>query len=589
MRTVKLASVVFISLVSLQTLTADEDQPAAALMPATTGVYAEVTHPKAVLDLLLDHPAHKLLARTDAYQHAINAKGFRTLRTVVSVVESQVGVKWREGLGVIAGGGIHIGLDAETEGVVVLMKAEDEEKRNQILEHVIKLSRDDARSKGQDDTFEIMDYRGISAYKTDGGVFAVLGPWYMFTNKADLGKVIADNFLDDADQSLAGSPRFAAMREAIAGSPAAWAGVDLNILRDAGAAKEVFSGRTDNVVAEVLVGGLLSNVRHAPFATAAIYFSNDDVRLRLATPHKPEWIGEEREYYFGSGKPATAPPLLDLPNTLLAISAYRDVSTMWLRGADLMTPKAVDQQAAADSGLSNLFSGKDFGEDILGALEPNHRLIAVRQDFADRTPQPAIKLPAFALVSRLRDRDSMQGELRRIFQSLIGFLNIIGASNAQPQLDLDMDKGDGFQLITSEYVPAVEDRDSREARINYNFSPSIAFVGDRFILASTKELATQLIPVSDGSDAGSLNDQPWTTNSQVSANAAVLRQVLTDNRAQLIAQNMLEKGHDEEAAESEVDAVLALLDVFRAADLRIDVAEDELQINLTVGLNATEP
>jgi hypothetical protein len=273
----------------------------------------------------------------------------------------------------------------------------------------------------------------------------------------------------------------------------------------------------------------------------------------------------------------------------LAISAYRDVSTMWLRGADLMTPKAVDQQAAADSGLSNLFSGKDFGEDILGALEPNHRLIAVRQDFADRTPQPAIKLPAFALVSRLRDRDSMQGELRRIFQSLIGFLNIIGASNAQPQLDLDMDKGDGFQLITSEYVPAVEDRDSREARINYNFSPSIAFVGDRFILASTKELATQLIPVSDGSDAGSLNDQPWTTNSQVSANVAVLRQVLADNRAQLIAQNMLEKGHDEEAAESEVDAVLALLDVFRAADLRIDVAEDELQLNLTVGLNATEP
>ena len=143
----------------------------------------------------------------------------------------------------------------------------------------------------------------------------------------------------------------------------------------------------------------------------------------------------------------------------------------------------------------------------------------------------------------------MQGELRRIFQSLIGFLNIIGASKAQPQLDLDMDKGDGFQLITSEYVPAVEDRDSREARINYNFSPSIAFVGDRFILASTKELATQRRPVSDGSDAGSLNDQPWTTNSQVSANVAVLRQVLADNRAQLIAQNMLEKGHADEDAE----------------------------------------
>lgn len=569
------------------TVSAEEDQPAAALLPATTGVYAEVTHPKAVLDLLLDHPAHKRLARSDAYQHAINAEGFRKLRTVISVVESQVGVKWREGLGVIAGGGIHIGLDAETEGVAVLIKAEDEKKRNEILEHIIKLARDDARSKGRDDPFEMVDYRGISAYKTDGGVFALLGPWYMLTNKAELGKVIADNFLDGASASLAGSPQFTAMRGAITGSPAAWAGVDLQILRAAGAAKEMFAGRTDNVVAEVLVGGLLANVRHAPFATAALYLTDEDVRLQLATPHKPAWIGEEREYYFGPGKLAAAPPLLDLPATLLAVSAYRDVSTMWLRGADLMTPKAVDQQAEADSGLSNLFSGKDFGEDILGALEPAYRLIAVRQDFADRTPQPAIKLPAFAVVARLRDREAMQPELRRIFQSLIGFLNIVGASNAQPQLDLDMDKGDDFQLVTSEYAPAVEDRDSRAARINYNFSPSIAFAGDRFILASTKELAAQLVHSDESTDARSVTKKSRTTNSHVKANAAVLRQVLSDNRAQLIAQNMLEKGHGEAAAAAEVDTFLALIDMFRTAELRLDLAGEELQLNLAVGLNTT--
>ena len=307
----------------------------------------------------------------------------------------------------------------------------------------------------------------------------------------------------------------------------------------------------------------------------------------MATPHKPEWVAEEREYYFGPGEPVTAPPLLDLPDTLLAISAYRDVSTMWLRGADLMTTKAVDQLAQADSGLSNLFSGKDFGEDILGALEPGYRLIAVRQDFADRTPQPALKLPAFALVSRLRDRETMQPELRRIFQSLIGFLNIVGASNAQPQLDLDMDKGDGYQLVTSEYAPAVEDRDSREARINFNFSPSIAFAGDRFILASTKELAAQLVHIGESTDASSVNDQLWTANSHASANVAVLRQVLSDNRAQLIAQNMLTKGHDEEAAESEVDTILTLIDMFRTVEFRLDVAEDGLQFNLAIGLNAT--
>lgn len=589
MKTIKLTSLVIIAfLASLQPPTASaDDQPAAALLPATTGIYAEVTNPRAVLDLVMNHPSRQRIEDLEVYQQAINAKDFRTFRAVVSLIESQVGVKWREAIGLVSGMGIYLGLDAETEGVAVLIKAEDEAKRDEILEQVMKLARDDAQSKGKDDPFETAEYRGITAYQADDGIFAVLGSWYLFTNKSDLGKTIADNFLDGATQSLAGSPQFVAMREAAAGSPAAWAGVDLKLLRDAGAAKELFAGRTDNVVAEVLVGGLMSNIRHAPIATAALYLEKDDIELRLTTPHDPAWIGEEREYYFGTNQRETAPALLDLPDTLLAISAHRDVAAMWLRGADLMTQKAVDQLAEADSGLSNLFSGKDFGADILGALGPDHRLIAVRQDFGDRTPQPALKLPAFALVSRLRDREMMQPELRRIFQSLIGFLNVVGASNAQPQLDLDMDKGDGFQLVTSEYAPSVENRDSREARMNYNFSPSVGFAGDRFILASTKELAAQLVHLQETSDSGPANKQP-TTNSHVSANAAVLRQVLSDNRAQLIAQNMLEKGHGEEAAELEIGTFLSLIDMFRTAELRLAVAEDELQLNLRVGLTAVE-
>ncbi len=106
---------------------------------------------------------------------------------------------------------------------------------------------------------------------------------------------------------------------------------------------------------------------------------------------------------------------------------------------------------------------------------------------------------------------------------------------------------------------------------------------------SAKELAAQLVHIGESTDASSVNDQLWTTNSHASANVAVLRQVLSDNRAQLIAQNMLKKGHDETAAESEVDTILALIDMFRTAELRIDVTEDELQLNLAVGLNATEP
>ena len=47
----------------------------------------------------------------------------------------------------------------------------------------------------------------------------------------------------------------------------------------------------------------------------------------------------------------------------------------------------------------------------------------------------------------------MQPELRRTFQSLIGFLNIVGAMNGQPQLDLDMEKSEAAQFVTASYLP----------------------------------------------------------------------------------------------------------------------------------------
>ena len=124
---------------------------------------------------------------------------------------------------------------------------------------------------------------------------------------------------------------------------------------------------------------------------------------------------------------------------------------MWLRAGDLFNEQMNDELAKADSGLTTLFGGKDFGEDILGgsrkfrSSSPSNSL--------PRDSRPAIKLPAFGLVADLKDPAKMQPELRRTFQSVVGFLNIVGAMNGQPQLDLDMEKTDAAQFVTSSYIP----------------------------------------------------------------------------------------------------------------------------------------
>ena len=72
--------------------------------------------------------------------------------------------------------------------------------------------------------------------------------------------------------------------------------------------------------------------------------------------------------------------------------------------------------------------------------------------------------------------------------------------NGQPQLDLDMEKAGDTQFVTSSYLPDPKAKDAKVVKINYNFSPSIAFAGKRFVVASTNALAHSLVTASAAND-----------------------------------------------------------------------------------------
>ena len=71
-----------------------------------------------------------------------------------------------------------------------------------------------------------------------------------------------------------------------------------------------------------------------------------------------------------------------------------------------------------------------------------------------------------------------------------------------------------------------------------------AFVGDRFILASARPLALELRRAGPA-----MKRRPRGANTHLLVDGKVGLAALTDNREPLIAQNMLEQGHDRAAAE----------------------------------------
>ncbi len=553
-----------------------DDRSAAELFPPTTILYAEIPQPAALIDVYENHPLRKRIEKLQGVKDAYENKQFLQFKAAVAIIEAKLGQSWQQVLQSVTEGGIAIGFDAQTQGAVLLVKARDEQAAPKLLATLIELTRAAAKDAGNPDPIKSGEYRGLTAHQLDQAKIVTFGQWLLVTNKPESGKAVLDAYLDKPATTLASSEQFQAARSKTDQSATAWGYVNIEAIRNGGIAKDLFTGKTDNPVAELLVGGLLDTLRNTPYVTASLTLDEQQTRLELASPHKQEWTTEAREYFFGPDGKGRAPAPIQVEDQLLTLSTYRDVSTMWLRAGDLFTDNIVDQFAQAESTLSTLFSGKDFGEEILGEVHPEIQLVVTRQTFAADAPQPAIKLPAFAAVFRLKDSETVGPDFRRTYQSLIGFLNITGSMNGQPQLNLDIEKEDNYQIVSATYL-VEKDASAGGLKIHYNFSPSVAFVGEHFIVSSTTALARELAQI-----IGKGEQQSTDLNSTIKLDVSGLGDILNDNRAQLVAQNMLSEGNGKEEAERTIGDLLDLLGAAERASLDLGVSEGTLRASLEI-------
>jgi hypothetical protein len=579
-------SVVMLVLFSLATQMAVANEPTPSdILPASTVIFAEIREPEKLLNTIYDHPLARRIEALDQVKSALEKKEYQDFKAGVGLVELQMGLPWRKIVNQATGGGVTFALDAKTKGAVILARATDKTTQAKLIEILTNLAKLDAKNKGNPEPFKSGEYRGNKAYAIGKNKLAVVADWLVVTNNEELGKQVVDRILDRPKESLAGDAQFAMAHGAVSASTTAWAYLNTAALRDVGLAKELFVGKAENPLIEFVAGGILSTLRQTPYVAVGLELSDRQLRLTASAPHDRAWAGDSREYFFGPQGLGVAPSRLLGGETIACLSGYRDASAMWLRAGDLFNEKTNEELAKAESGLSTLFSGKDFGEDILGAFRPEGQIVVTRQVFAEGQPAPAIKLPAFALVTELKDPAKMQPELRRTFQSLIGFLNIVGAMNGQPQLDLDMEKSDAMQLVTASYLADANAKDPAGLKINYNFSPSIAFAGNRFVVASTKGLAKTLATAT-AMDRPPV-DASQVVNTDVMLHFDALHEILADNRGQLVAQNMLSEGRTKEEADKAIGGLLELVGWFDSLAVSLATTPKELRLSLDIGIKAT--
>lgn len=552
----------------------------ADIFPESTVIYVELGQPEDLIRFVMDSPLRKNLEATEIYPFLIGNEKYRGFLAILGAIETQAGMKWRPTLESVTGGGVYLAIDGQTQGMALLLKSKDAGTLDKAVQTLIRLTRDDAKSKGNPDPLPSQLYREVEVYKAGQGGFGVVDNWLVVVNKGDLGKAILDRMLDGEGPALSGNKDFQAARKDAPKGKSAWAYTDLNAIRAAGVAKALFTGKTDNIGAELILGGIAEALKNTPRATGSLNFSDDGAALILSVPMDSATATKSRSFFFGpDGKGAAEKPVLP-KGTLLTFSTYRDLSALWLAADELLPEDQAAKLAQSESTLGLFFNGQDFGKDVLGKLAPHVQFVLARQDFKRAGgPIPALKYPAGALVFHTKEPETMQRYLRLAFQTVVGFINIQGTQQGRSPFELNTSKQGEATVVSADYFLSDEEKKETSAAVHHNFSPAIAQSGDYFVLSSSRQLAGDLIDkLAKGGKPESLN-----VNTSIHLDAKELAVILRDNKGQLIASNQLKKGQTEAEASGEIGAILSLLDLFRDASLELTIGGGQLGLNSNIG------
>ncbi len=550
-----------------------QNAPSAAdFLPATTAIYLHIEKPSELIDTIESHPVvnHvlemkqvKALMGTPQFAMAMVGRGF---------LETQLEESLLNALKENTTNGLWMGVDTKTNGVILIVRAKEEARLKRVAGTILNLVKTTAAGDGKKAPFKRVDYRDAVAAQFDEFMVTRYGNWLAVTNKPDLAKAFVDNQIDGVDSPLSNQPWF---KDASAkrGDSDVWAAFDMQTIRNVADNKEAFIGRTDNPGIELIFGGVLDALKHSPVAFAELDI-NEQIDFSLAAPFDAQWATEAREFFFGKELGGLAPKSLMPENMIASLTSYRDIGLWWLSKEELYAENVIAQLAQTDSQLSTIFSGMSFGEDVLGSLEPGVQIIVTENTY-DENYVPDVKLPAFALVGKLKDPKQMQRKLKIAFQSVIGFANINLGMNGQPQLEVETEKIGDTKFSSASYF---FEEGNEEGLLLFNFAPTVAFHDSNLILSSHRELAVELAELVANQHADQLED----SNTQLKLDGKMLHRILSANSESLIAQNMLEEGNDRETAAQQIEILLLAAELLRDAEIDYRVSDEEMKLHFSM-------
>jgi hypothetical protein len=589
----------------------------AAFFPGDTLLYAELPAPERLVQKWLQHPTVAHALELDAVKPNLRSPEFLAFKTGVTLVEASLGGTWPELIADLGGGGIAAAALPGDNRFVVILQARDEARLKKAAESLLNLTALQARNEGRDQPWRIESRGAAKIAIFDGFAMVRSGVRLILATRIEDAEAVVQRLeRPEAAASLATNPAFEVAGPNIHSDQAdaeAFLWVNLEQIRAAGLAPALNQAVSDNPFAELLFGGWLVAFGSNPSASLALHLDDAHLRIEAMTDYRPEMAAGPRDYWFGAAGSGQAPRWIAPDSidgtTVMQLSAYRDLGQWWLNKESLFIDSVIADLVQADSQLSTVFGGLDFGGEVLGAFEPGVQILVSGRPGSNLDPaaEPkagSLRIPGFAIIGQLREPRQTTRRFKVAFQSVMGFVNLGLAQAGLPQYDVDTRTTEqGCECVSRIWVEEEADVQSPV----YSFSPSLLINNGRLVLGSdaawVQALADTPLPAAAAGDLNPATANKTTLPAVAGGGAApatilnthldldwqIVVQLLKMNRETLVAQNMIENGNSRLDAGRDIDNLLQALELASRFDFRLETTDNHMRMVGRIDWATTAP
>lgn len=335
--------------------------------------------------------------------------------------------------------------------------------------------------------------------------------------------------------------------------------------------------KVDNAVGSLLISGFLGALEKCELLSASLTVGEGKAALDLSSSLSKDGMADKYKSFFPEVAGGSLRERLEKRGILAYTELHRNLAQWWEKREDLLIPRAAGELAGFEQIMSGVvFQGRNFQDEVLPEFGPTITLVARNQEYADLGKRPKPAIPSFAIVFELKSADKFAKGVTAGFQSLVGIINADQGQKKKGMMPMLVETekvGDSKLYAVSQDLPQ-----DGEPGMVYNFSPSMAVVGSRLMISSTRELGRIL--VEEIAAAGTASAPRKVVPDVLRIDGPAVKAILDENRELIIADNMMKKGTSKEQAEAEMGGLLETLKLVR--DLSMETGREGDAVNLRI-------